>query len=271
MNPVLITIGNFEIRWYSVLILIGAFMVLLMSQKEADRFGMTREFIFNALFWALIFGVIGARLYYCVFNYDIYLKNPIEILKIWNGGLAIHGGLIFGLITLAIYCKKYKVRLIRVLDLIVVPLLFAQAIGRWGNFFNQEAHGAVTTVATLKSLFVPDFIIQGMTIDGIVYTPTFLFESIGCLISFIILLFVRRSKYLKVGSLTGAYLVIYGVLRFFIEMSRTDALLLGGFKVAQIVSVIMVIIGIGIFMFNSRKAKFDDLYNDSSNINEIKF
>ena len=149
--------------------------------------------------------------------------------------------------------------------------MLAQAIGRWGNFFSQEAHGAVTTIATLKSLLIPDFIIEGITIDGIVYTPTFLFESLGCFISFIVLLFVRRTKYLKVGSLTGAYLLIYGILRFFIEMSRTDALILGGFKVAQIVSVIMVIIGIGIFMFNSRKARFDDLYNDSSNINEIKF
>ena len=271
MNPILITIGGIDIRWYSVLILIGAFMVLLMSQNEANRFGMTREFIFNALFWALILGVIGARLYYCVFNLDIYLKDPIEIVKIWKGELAIHGGLIFGLITLALYCKKYKVRLIRMLDFIVVPLLLAQAIGRWGNFFNQEAHGAVTTIETLKALFIPDFIIEGMTIDGIVYTPTFLYESIVCFVSFIILLFVRRSKYLKVGSLTGAYLLIYGVLRFFIEMSRTDALMLGGFKVAQIVSVIMVIIAVGIFMFNSRKAKFDDLYNDSNNINEIKF
>lgn len=271
MNPILITIGGFEIRWYSVLILIGAFMVLLLSQREASRFGMTREFIFNSLFWALIFGVIGARLYYCLFNLDIYLNNPMEIIKTWNGGLAIHGGLLFGLIALALYCKKYKVRLIRVLDFIVVPLLLAQAIGRWGNFFNQEAHGAVTTIETLKALFIPDFIIDGMTIEGIVYTPVFLYESLVCFISFIILLFVRRSKYLKVGTLTGAYLLIYGVLRFFIEMSRTDALVLGGFKVAQIVSVIMVIIGIGIFMFNSRKARFDDLYNDSSNINEIKF
>jgi phosphatidylglycerol:prolipoprotein diacylglycerol transferase len=271
MNPILITIGGFEIRWYSVLILIGAVVVLVLSETEGERYGFTREFMFNALFWSLLVGIVGARLYYCLFNIDMYKSDPIEILKIWHGGLAIHGGLLFGFITLAMYCKKYKVRLIRVLDFIVVPLLFAQAIGRWGNFFNQEAHGAATTIQALKSLHIPDFIISGMTIDNVVYTPTFLYESIVCFISFIVLLIVRRTKYLKVGTLTGAYLVIYGVLRFFIEMSRTDALMLGGFKVAQIASVIMVIIGLGIFMFNSRKARFDDLYNDMSNMEEIRF
>lgn len=271
MNPILITICGIEIRWYSILILIAVLIALMLIQKEASRFNVSKEFIFNMLFWALIFGIIGARLYFCLFNISMYIDNPIEILYVWKGGLAIHGGLLFGLILTILYCKKYKVRTIRVLDFIVVPLLLAQAIGRWGNFFNQEAHGAVTTVSSLKALFIPDFIINGMTIDGIVYTPTFLYESVICFIFFIILLFVRRGKYLKVGTLTAFYLVIYGTLRFFIEMSRTDALMLGGFKVAQIASVIMVIVGIMIFMFNSRKAKFDDLYNDQSNVGEIRF
>lgn len=271
MNPILISIGSIDIRWYSVLVLIAAFMVLILSQNEASRFGISKEYIFNLLFWALIFGIIGARLYFCLFNINMYINNPIEILYVWKGGLAIHGGLLFGLITVALYCKKYRVRIIRILDFIAVPLLLGQAIGRWGNFFNQEAHGAVTTVAHLKSLLIPDFVIKGMTIDGIVYTPTFLYESIFCFLAFIVLIIVRRNKYLKVGTLTGCYLLFYGVLRFFIEMSRTDALMVGGFKVAQIVSVIMVIIGIMILMFNSRKAKFDDLYNDQSNTSNIRF
>lgn len=271
MNPILFTIGSFEIRWYSVLILVAAFVVLAMSQAEAARFKIKGEFIFNMLFWALIFGIIGARLYYVAFNWDMFKSNPIDILKVWNGGLAIHGGLIAGLITIILYTKKYKVRTVRVLDFVVVPLLLGQAIGRWGNFFNQEAHGAATTIAKLKSLFVPDFIIEGMTIDGVTYMPTFFFESICCLAAFIILLFVRRGKYTKVGTMTASYLMIYGVIRFFIEMSRTDALMLGGFKVAQIVSVIMFLIGLGMVMFISRKGKFEDLYNDASNVNEIRF
>lgn len=271
MNPVLVTIGNFEVRWYSALILIACFMVVVLSEKEAERFGVKKEFIFNMLFWSLIFGVIGARLYYVVFNWSMFSDDILEIFRVWNGGLAIHGGLLFGLITVILYCKKYNVRTMRILDFIVVPLLLAQAIGRWGNFFNQEAHGAATTVALLKSIAIPDFIIEGMTIDGVVYTPTFLYESVVCFISFIILLFIRRGKYIKVGTLTASYLVIYGALRFFIEMSRTDALMIGGFKVAQIVSVIMFIVGLGIIMFTSRKGKFEDLYNDKSNVNEVRF
>lgn len=271
MNPIFVSIGDVDIRWYSVLILVAAFMVLTLSQKEASRFKVKKEFMFNLLFWTLIAGIIGARLYYVVFNWDMFKANPMEILKVWNGGLAIHGGILAGLLAIIIYCKKYKVRIIRILDYIVVPLLLGQAIGRWGNFFNQEAFGAATTVAKLETLFVPDFVIKGMEIDGVVYTPTFFFESVACLFFFIILLFVRRSKYIKVGTLTGAYLMIYGGIRFFIEMSRTDALMLGGFKVAQIVSVIMFVAGLLIIMFVSKKGKFEDLYNDVSNANEVRF
>lgn len=271
MDPVLITIGGFEIRWYSVLILIAAFLVFALVQTEAARFKIKQDFLFNMMFWALIFGIIGARLYYVIFNIDMFKDNPIDILKVWNGGLAIHGGLIVGLITIILYTRKYKVRTIRILDMVCVPLLLGQAIGRWGNFFNQEAHGAATTIERLQSLFVPDFVIEGMTIDGVVYSPTFYYESIACLLLFIALLFIRRGKYVKVGTMTALYLMGYGTIRFFIEMSRTDALMLGGFKVAQIVSVIMFIIGLGMLMILSRKGKFEDLYNDNSNVEKVRF
>lgn len=270
-SPVLVTLGGVEIRWYSVLILVAAFLVYAVASAETKRFKISKDFMFNMFFWTLIFGIVGARLYYCVFNWEMYKANPVEILKVWNGGLAIHGGLAFGLITILMYCKKYRVKPLRIIDCCCVPLLLGQAIGRWGNFFNQEAHGAATTAEILKRLFVPDFIIEGMTIDGVVYMPTFLFESILCLIAFIVLLFVRRSKYIKVGTMTSSYLMIYGGIRFFIEMSRTDALMLGGFKVAQIVSVGMFIVGLLMMMFLSRKGKFEDLYNDATNITEIKF
>ena len=271
MNPIFVTIGNFEIRWYSVLILLAAFFVLTLSQNEAIRFKIKKDFMFNLLFWTLIFGIIGARLYYVVFNWSMFQDDFTEIFKVWNGGLAIHGGLIFGLLTIILYCKKYGVRVLRIVDFIVVPLLLGQAIGRWGNFFNQEAYGAATSLAKLESLMVPDFVIKGMEIDGVLYTPTFFFESITCLIFFIILLFVRRGKYVKVGTMTASYLMMYGGLRFLIEMSRVDALMLGGFKVAQIVSVIMFIIGLLMIMFLSKKGKFEDLYNDSNNTSEVRF
>ena len=266
-----ISIFGLNITYYSICILLAVIAVTFFTEKEAHRLGVKKDFIFNMLFWSFVFGILGARLYYVVFNFQEYIKDPIEIIKIWNGGLAIHGGLLAGVLTSYLYCKKYNVRPLRMCDLIVVPLLLGQAIGRWGNFFNQEAHGAATTVAKLQSILVPQFVIDGMQIDGVYYFPTFWFESIVCFVAFIILCIARRSKYTKVGSMTASYLMIYGVLRFFIEIERTDALMIAGFKMAQIVSIIMFIIGLVLMMFISKKPKFDDLYNDTTNVDEIRF
>jgi|SRR5574344_114009 phosphatidylglycerol:prolipoprotein diacylglycerol transferase len=271
MNPIIVSIGNFDLRWYSVLMLIAVIIGIYLIEREAIRFNVKKDFMFNMAFWAIIFGFLGARIYYVIFNFSSYSDNLIDIFKIWNGGLAIHGGIIAALLTIIVYCKKYNVRVIRYLDFIVVPLLLSQAIGRWGNFFNSEAHGVATTLEHLEALHLPTFIIKGMKIEGVYYTPTFLYESIACFILFIIFIIVRRSKYLKVGTMTALYLIGYGVIRFFIEMSRTDALMIGAFKIAQIVSIIMVTIGIVILMINARKSKFEDLYNDKSNIENIKF
>ena len=265
MNPVIVTLGSFELRWYSVLILVGALLALFLIEKEAKRFGINKEFVFNMLFWGIIFGFIGARLYYVLFEWSYYSSHISEIFKIWEGGLAIHGGIIAALLTIIVYTKKYKVRTIRYLDFICVPVLLAQAIGRWGNFFNSEAHGPVTTLAHLQSLHIPSFIIEGMKIDGIYYTPTFLYESIWCLIGFIIILIVRRLKITKVGQPFALYLMWYGLGRFVIESMRTDSLMLGGFKIAQIVSVIMVIVGLVIIMITGRKGRYEDLYDQDEN------
>lgn len=271
MSPVMISIGNFEIRWYSVFILIAFFVATYLIEKEAKRFEIDKNYIFNLLFWTLIFGIIGARIYYVMFDWEYYSNNIGEIIKIWNGGLAIHGGIIAGLLTILIYTKKYKQRTVRYLDFIVVGLIIGQAIGRWGNFFNSEAHGIATSLEHLKKLHIPNFIIKGMKINGVYYTPTFLYESIFCLIGFIIICLIRRNKYTKVGTPTALYLIIYGIIRFFIERSRTDALMFCGFKIASIVSVIMIIIGIIMLIINSKKGKFEDLYNDRSNKDIIRF
>ena len=271
MNPVLLSIGALQIRWYSLFILLSAATIFVIAIREAQRFDVGKDFMFNMMFWGLIYGIVGARLYYVIFNWGLFVDNPWQILQVWNGGLAIHGGLIGGGVTLLIYCKKYKVRTIRIVDFIVVPLLLGQAIGRWGNFFNQEAHGGPVALATLKSLFVPQFVIDGMYIYNTLYMPTFYFESMACLVCFLILLVMRRNRYTKVGTLTASYLVMYGTIRFFIESSRTDALMLGGFKVAQIVSVLMFIFGIGILMYQSRRGKFEDLYNDKGNMEAVRY
>lgn len=271
MNPVIFNIGNFELRWYSVLIAIAVIIGYAMIMSESKRFKIKKEFMFNMMFWTLIFAIIGARLYFVAFNLEYYSSNIAEIFQVWKGGLAIHGGLLFGAITIIIYCKKYKVRVGKILDIIVPPLLLGQAIGRWGNFFNQEAHGAATTYEHLKSLHIPKFIIDNMKIDGVYYTPTFLYESIACLTLFIIFIIIRRYKFRKVGTMSALYLIGYGIIRFFIEISRTDALLILGFKIAQIVSIIMIIIGIIILAKNKKKGRFEDLYNDSNNVDNLKF
>ncbi len=262
MNPILFTLGGIEIRWYSVLMLTGMLITIIMVIAEAKKFNISKDFAFNLSFWVIIFGLIGARLYYVVFNYSLYKDNILDIFKIWEGGLAIHGGLIAGFITLYVYSKRYNINPFKMTDITVVPLLLAQAIGRWGNFFNGEAHGAATTYYRLKELHIPEKIIEGMKIGNVYYHPTFLYESLYCLVGFVILLFVRRYKYIKRGQLTCIYLMYYSIGRFFIESLRTDSLMLGGFKMAQLISAVLFTVGLIIFMILSRKCRFEDLYNE---------
>ncbi|MBQ4583328.1 MAG: prolipoprotein diacylglyceryl transferase [Bacilli bacterium] len=262
MNPIIFSIGSIDIRWYSVLILVGALIGVGILLKEAKRFDISSDFIINLSFYTLVFGIIGARLYYVLFNFEMYKDDLLSILKIWNGGLAIHGGLIAGFITIVLYCKRYNVRFLKIMDMAAPGIIIAQAIGRWGNFFNSEAHGAVTTLATLKNMFIPDFVIGGMNIGGFYYHPTFYYEFLWCVAGFILLVILRRRKYLKVGQLTSTYFMWYSAGRFFIESLRTDSLMLGGFKVAQLVSVLLFLIALGAMMIISRKGKFEDLYNE---------
>ncbi|HBA37459.1 MAG TPA: prolipoprotein diacylglyceryl transferase [Firmicutes bacterium] len=261
MNPVAFEIFGIGIRYYSMFILIGVAIAYFMIVREAKKFGISSDFIFNLFFWTIIIGIIGARLYYVVFNWEYFGSHINEIWQLWQGGLAIHGGILLGLLTIAIYTRKHHVRTARIIDIVVVPLILGQAIGRWGNFFNSEAYGAATTLNHLESLHIPRFIIDGMNINGIYYTPTFFYESLWCILGFIILLFVRQMKYIKVGQIASVYMIWYGIGRFFIEALRTDSLMLLGFKVAQIVSVIFIIVGVVIFILCLKKSKYEDLYN----------
>ncbi len=270
MNPVALQIGSFTIKWYSLMILLGVIVGIGLLLKESKKYNYPKDFLFNLCFWAIIFGFIGARIYYVLFNFEIYKNDPVSIFKIWEGGLAIHGGLIAGFMTMYLYCKKYNVRLLKITDMAVPGILLAQSIGRWGNFFNMEAHGGAVLRSTLENLHIPEFIINGMNINGIYYHPTFFYESLWCLLGFIILSLLKHYKYLKVGSLTFSYLCFYSVGRFVIEALRTDSLMLGGFKVAQVLSIILFIIGIIGLMLETRKGKFEDLYSEP-NHEEIRY
>ena len=248
MKSELLNLGFISIKWYSVLILlaftIGYYLVINRCKKENLKVSL----ISDMCFYLVIVSILGARIYYCIFEYKYYINNPLEIIQIWNGGLAIHGGIITGIIFIYCYTKKHKINMIQLLDIFAPALVLGQAIGRWGNFFNNEAFGPVTTLTTLKNLHIPSFIIDGMYIDQNYHHPTFFYESIGCLIIFIILIVYRNTKVKKEGQIVGIYFILYGIIRFLIESLRTDSLMFFNFKVAQIISIIMVIIGLILFI-----------------------
>ena len=267
MPSVAFNLGPLTIRWYSLFILIGVLLAYIVIKREANRFKLPSEFMLNLLFWTFIVGVIGARVYYVIFNFGYYKSDLLEIFKVWHGGLAIHGGIIAGAITIYIYCSKYGINVIKTLDIAVPGLIIAQAIGRWGNFFNNEAYGSVIEYEKLVNLkVIPQFIIDNMNINGNYHLPMFYFESIACLIGFIIILIIRRRKYIKRGQILAFYLIWYGVVRFVIEIYRTDSLMFLNMKMAQLVSVFMVIIGAYIMSVQAKKPTLEELYNSTDDM-----
>lgn len=252
MSRVAFSIFNINIYWYSICILIGIIIAYLLIIQESKKHNLNKNNISDLIFYTIVVGIVGARLYYVVFNLDYYLPNPSEIIKIYNGGLAIHGGVISGLIFVYYYTKKYDINFIRILDIVSPAVIIAQSIGRWGNFFNKEAYGSIIKLNTLQNMNIPKFIIDGMKINNHYYFPTFFFESILCFIGFIIIMLLRKNKKIKLGVQIGFYFIWYGIVRFFIEILREDSLMFLNLKMAQIISIMGIIIGI-ILIIKSKK------------------
>jgi prolipoprotein diacylglyceryl transferase len=270
MDRVALELGPIQIYWYSIFIFLGLLTASILIFKEARKRNIDEDFLINLIFNTIIIGLIGARVYYVLFNIPYYASNPIEILAVWNGGLAIHGGIFAAVAFILIYCKKKNINSLQLLDIIVVGLIIAQAIGRWGNFFNSEAYGQVTTYAELKAQQIPTFIINGMYILGEYRQPTFFYESTWCFAGFLAMLIIRKYKYLKRGQLTGFYLFWYGLGRLLIESLRTDSLMLGPIKIAQVVSIVFIITGIVLFFYNLIKSTPTDkrLYTEDLSPND---
>ena len=247
-------IFGFTIHFYSLCILVGAVLAYIIITKEAKKIKIDSDFISNTIIYGLLIGIIGARIYYVIFNLNYYINYPDEILKIWHGGLAIHGGIIAAAIFVYLYSKKYKENYIRLLDVILPGVILAQAIGRWGNFFNQEAYGIKVSKELLQKMLIPKFVIKGMFINGQYYLPMFYIESIVCILGFIIILIIRKKSN-KIGLISGFYFVWYGLFRFIIEYFRTDSLMLGNIKIAMLVSVLSIIIGIILIVTKNKKYK----------------
>ena len=242
----LISVGPLEIKYYAVFILLGAIFAYAISARNLKKKGYSKEIAEDLFFGALLSGILGARLWYVVF-YDLssYLQNPIQILNFMQGGLAIHGGLFFGVLYGYYFAKKRKLQFLHLADQILYTVLVAQALGRWGNFMNQEAFGPVVDESFFALL--PTFIKEGMLIAGHYRMPTFLMESALNVFGFLIIHFGlhERNQYKK-GDLVYAYLIWYGIVRFYIESFRTDYLpFFGtGLKIAQVTSVAFIVVGL---------------------------
>lgn len=256
MNPILISIGSIHIYWYSVILLIAFALGFYLLLKMGEKRGLSKEFIYDYACYLIPICLIGARIYYVLFELDYYLTDILAIFRVWEGGLAIHGGIIAGALFTYFYTKKHKVNFFKLTDILVICLIIGQILGRWGNFFNGEAYGPETTLNFLKSIHIPNFIIEGMNINGTYYHPTFLYESLWNLIGLIILLIIKKYNKNN-GIISSIYLIHYGIGRFLIEGLRQDSLMLGNLKIAQLVSILMILFGIIIFIFSKRSEKHE--------------
>lgn len=254
-NRTAFEILDFSIQWYAIFIAAGALVGYLIFKAEGLRMNISEDNLLDMIFYGMIFGLIGARLYYVLFSLDNYLENPLQILNIRGGGMAIYGGVIGGMMTVAYLCRKRNLPIISVLDAASPGMLIAQAIGRWGNFVNQEAHGDVVQRSFLEGLHLPDWMIEQMNIQGSYYHPTFLYESFWNVIGFIGIMMLRhRLSSLKQGDIMAFYLVWYGIGRAVIEGMRTDSLYFGPLRVSQWLSMMMVVGGI-VWMIRSRQVE----------------
>lgn len=262
INPIAFKLGPISVAWYGILIATGIVLAFIVVQREMVKRGMHPDFLTDLLIWAVPISILSARIYYVTFTWDYYKDNLGAIIQIWNGGIAIHGALIGAFITTYVFTKKRGVSFWKVVDIAAAGLLIGQIIGRWGNFINQEAHGGPVSEAFLANTIIPDWIMNNMTIKGVTYHPTFLYESMWNIVGLIILLLLRKVA-LKRGEMFIFYLVWYSVGRFFIEGMRTDSLyVIGELRAAQLVSIITIVVGISIFIFRRYIKKIEVTYKD---------
>lgn len=274
-----LTIFGLEVKWYAVLILFGAFCAYKVSQHNLKKKAYKDNVVDDLIFGCLICGVIGARLYYVLFyhfNDPEFFANLINIIDFRQGGLAIHGGLIAGLLYGIYYAKKHNLSCFKLSDNVIYTMLLAQAIGRWGNFINQEAFGPVINQQSLA--FLPQFIQDGMYIDGAYRMPMFLIESSLNIVGFLIIHFLLKKIFKKTGQVTGLYFIWYGIVRYFVESYRTDALWFFGYnlKVAQLISGLLILCGLVLLVgiIKERKAilyDFDGTLLDTREMIEKSF
>lgn len=247
-DPIAFEIFGREIRWYAVLISAAVLLGLFLCVRRGKRVGIPEDWMYDVFLVCVPLAVLGARAYYVAFEWDYYAAHPSEIIAIWKGGLAIHGGIIMGIVGVWLVCRRHKMKLTTILDIMTPPLVLGQAIGRWGNYFNGEAYGPETTLPWAITVY-------DAAKGYIQVHPTFLYESLCDLAVFLILLLII-DRYKKFeGQDFFTYMILYSIGRFFIEGMRTDSLYLGSLRIAQLVSLLMIAIGIIGYIVNLQRLK----------------
>ena len=241
MDRIAFEIFGISVMWYGVLIASGMALGILLALRRAKQVGFLEDDLLNVLLIAIPSGIVGARIYYVVFNWSAYRGDLAKILDVRGGGLAIHGGLIAAIFVGWLYCKRKQISILEMLDITAPSIILAQAIGRWGNYINQEAHGGPTDLP------------WGILVDGVRVHPTFLYESFWNLAVFFALVLLRDRIFKRNGQTIGAYMVLYSLGRVWIEGLRTDSLMLGPYRVAQLVSIGMIAFGIFLYVRGKEK------------------
>jgi phosphatidylglycerol---prolipoprotein diacylglyceryl transferase len=265
LNPIALDLGPIQVHWYGVIIGSGLALALWMAMREAERRDLKKEIFADLMLWAIPIAIISARIYYVAFEWDYYSHNLSQIPQIWQGGIAIHGALIGSVLTTYFFTKARGVSFWKLADIAAPSIILGQAIGRWGNFMNQEAHGGEVTRTFLENLHLPEFIINQMYINGTYYHPTFLYESLWNFAGVILLLSLRKVN-LRRGESFLTYVIWYSIGRFFVEGMRTDSLMLTEYlRIAQTISIFLVVFAVVLIIYRRKTGLADTRYLDPSN------
>ncbi|WP_340084822.1 prolipoprotein diacylglyceryl transferase [Siminovitchia sp. FSL H7-0308] len=262
LNPVAIELGPLPVHWYGIIIVLGIAIALYLAMREGQKHKLDKEIFPDLLIWAIPISILSARAYYVLFQWEYYSQNPGDIIKVWEGGIAIHGALIGAVATAVIFARARGLSFWKLADIAAPSIILGQAIGRWGNFINQEAYGEEVSRQFLEGLHLPQFIIDQMYINGAYHHPTFLYESIWNILGFILLIVLRKAN-LRRGELFLSYVIWYSIGRFFIEGMRTDSLMLmGSLRMAQVISLILIIGAILLIIYRRKAGYAKAGYNE---------
>ena len=243
VNPArILSLGPLTIHYYGLIIATGLMLAVMYSCKRSDQFGLKEDDVLDGVLWITPFAIVCARIYYCVFSWHEFAANPISALYIWNGGIAIYGGVLGAVLGMAVFCRIKKIKLATVLDLVMLGFLIGQSIGRWGNFFNREAFGAPTESFLRMGLY------NTLTQSWEFYHPTFLYESVWNAAGFVLLHFLSKKRKYD-GQIALGYAAWYGLGRAMIEGLRMDSLYWGPFRVSQVLAGISCIAAVSVLLW----------------------